>query len=41
VRTIHELLCAGDDEAATALLPMERPYPLPTHIAATVAASPP
>jgi Domain of unknown function (DUF4291) len=38
--TIHELLRAGDDHAAAALLPTERAYPLPTQTAAVIAASP-
>jgi hypothetical protein len=40
VRTIHDLLGAGDQPAATALLPAERPYPLPAHVAAVIGASP-
>jgi hypothetical protein len=40
VRTIHELLRAGDEPAATALLPTERRYPLPPQIAATIDAGP-
>ena len=39
VRTIHDLLRDGDKPAATALLPAERPYPLPPDIAATISAS--
>jgi hypothetical protein len=38
-RAIHDLLRAGDEQAATALLPPERPYPLPPPIATIVAAS--
>jgi hypothetical protein len=37
VRTIHNLLRSGDESAASALLPPERLYPLPTHIAAVMA----
>lgn len=40
VETIHGLLRAGDEPAATALLPTERPYPLPPQIAATIHAGP-
>ena len=40
VRRIRDLLRAGDEPAATALLPTERPYPLPVRIAAHIAASP-
>jgi uncharacterized protein DUF4291 len=36
---IHALVTAGDEDKATALLPAERPYPLPEPIAATVAAT--
>jgi hypothetical protein len=39
VRAIHDLLRAGDERAASALLPPERPYPLPPPIAAVIAAS--
>jgi hypothetical protein len=39
-RTIRDLLRAGDEPAATALLPTERPYPLPAGIAALIAAGP-
>jgi len=38
--TIHDLLRAGDEQAAAALLPTERPYPLPAQTAAIVAANP-
>jgi hypothetical protein len=38
-RAIHELLRAGDAQAATALLPTELPYPLPAQTAATITAS--
>lgn len=38
VQRIHELLRAGDENAATAMLPSKRPYPLPAQIAADVAA---
>ena len=37
---IRDLLRAGDVPAATALLPTERPYPLPPSVAAAVDASP-
>lgn len=40
VRTIYELLRAGDEQAAAALLPTELPYPLPAQTAATIAACP-
>jgi hypothetical protein len=40
VYAIHELVRGGDDEAATALLPVERPYPLPEWVAATIGAGP-
>lgn len=40
VQTIHELLRAGEDQAAAALLPTELPYPLPAQTAAVIAASP-
>jgi hypothetical protein len=39
VRTIHDLLRAGDNAAATELLPVERPYPLPPSIAVAIGAS--
>ncbi|MEU5941415.1 DUF4291 domain-containing protein [Micromonospora sp. NPDC047548] len=39
-RKIQALLDAGDDRAAAALLPEERPYPLPAELAATVGATP-
>ncbi|HEX5596302.1 MAG TPA: DUF4291 domain-containing protein [Micromonosporaceae bacterium] len=39
VREIRNLLDAGDERAAAALLPTERPYPLPTDIAAVINAS--
>jgi hypothetical protein len=39
VREIHELVLAGDDDTATALLPIEEEYPLPADIAANVTAS--
>lgn len=38
VRDMHELVRAGDTTAATALLPTERPYPLPSRLAATIGA---
>lgn len=37
-RRIHERLRAGDECAAAALLPPERPYPLPSGVAAGIAA---
>jgi hypothetical protein len=40
VRGIHELLRAGDEHAATTMLPTERPYPPPMQITANLAASP-
>jgi hypothetical protein len=40
VQTIHELLRAGDEQAATALLPTELPYSLPAQTAAIIAACP-
>lgn len=39
-RTMHRLVRAGDKSAATAVLPLERPYPLPAHLAAVINASP-
>jgi Domain of unknown function (DUF4291) len=39
VRAIHDLVRAGDDQAASALLPSERPYPLAARIATIIAAS--
>jgi hypothetical protein len=33
VQRIHHALRAGDDQSATAMLPTERPYPLPAEIA--------
>ncbi|MEH1057876.1 DUF4291 domain-containing protein [Micromonospora sp. CPCC 206171] len=39
-REIRALLDAGDDRAAAALLPDERPYPLPAGLAATIGATP-
>ena len=38
---VRELVRAGDHPAAAALLPAERPYPLPAGIAETIAASRP
>jgi hypothetical protein len=38
-REIRGLVTAGDEEAARALLPVERPYPLPADIAATITAT--
>jgi hypothetical protein len=40
VRAIHALLRSGDEPAATALLPVERPYPLPASTAAALGATP-
>jgi len=40
-RTIHAHVEAGDDEDASGLLPVERPYPLPPGIAAAIDATPP
>jgi hypothetical protein len=40
-RAMHDLLRGGDVAAARTLLPDERPYPLPAHIAARVGASTP
>ncbi len=37
---LHELLRAGDEEAARALLPAESPYPLPPSIGAAIGMSP-
>jgi len=39
VRAIHGLLRDGDERRARALLPEERPYPLPAPVAATISAS--
>jgi hypothetical protein len=36
---IRDLLRGGDEGAAAALLPRERPYPLPNHVAAVIGAS--
>jgi Domain of unknown function (DUF4291) len=36
VRRIHEMLRAGDEHEAAAMLPTERPYPLPAQIAANL-----
>jgi hypothetical protein len=41
VRTVRDLLRAGDERAAMALLPTERPYPIPARTAAMIAASDP
>ncbi len=38
-RRIHTLVRDGDEGAATALLPAERPYPLPAAVATTIHAS--
>ncbi|GIF46192.1 hypothetical protein Afe04nite_07310 [Asanoa ferruginea] len=38
-RAIRELLRAGDDTAARALLPVERVYPLPAPVAANIGAA--
>jgi hypothetical protein len=39
-QAIKALLRDGDEAAAAVLLPEERPYPLPEHIAAVIGASP-
>jgi hypothetical protein len=39
VRTIHDLVRAGDEQTAATLLPTERPYPLPAQIATIIAAN--
>jgi hypothetical protein len=39
VHAVRDLVRAGDEAAATARLPVERPYPLPPEIAAIVGAS--
>ncbi|MDG4825543.1 DUF4291 domain-containing protein [Asanoa sp. WMMD1127] len=39
-RRVHALVRAGDRAAATALLPPERPYPLPPDVAAAVTPGP-
>ena len=39
--TIHDLLRDGDCVGAQALLPVERPYPLPEPVAVRIGASPP
>lgn len=39
VREIHELLLAGDEDSARALLPSEEEYPLPTAIAERIHAT--
>ena len=39
-RAARDRLTAGDDAGATALLPVERPYPLPADVARVVDASP-
>jgi hypothetical protein len=36
-----DLIRAGDDRAATALLPVERPYPLPAAVAERIGADAP
>lgn len=38
--TMHDLLRRGDEAAAAALLPDERPYPLPAVVAAAIGADP-
>jgi hypothetical protein len=38
VRMIRDLLRAGDEPAATALLPAERPYPLPPEVGTVIGA---
>jgi hypothetical protein len=39
VETIHRRLSAGDEQAASGLLPTERPYPLPTGVATLIGGS--
>jgi hypothetical protein len=39
VRAIHDLLRAGDEQAAAARLPAEQPYPLPPAIVTVIGAS--
>jgi hypothetical protein len=39
-RTVHARLRNGDETGATAVLPRERPYPLPPDIATVINASP-
>jgi hypothetical protein len=41
VHAIHALIRAGDEQAAMARLPAERPYPLPLEIGTVIAASEP
>ncbi|MFU8874611.1 DUF4291 domain-containing protein [Micromonospora sp. SL4-19] len=38
-RAVHDRLTAGDEPGAAALLPVERPYPLPVEVARVVDAS--
>jgi hypothetical protein len=40
VRRVHDLVRDGDDRAAAAELPVERPYPLPPDLAVTIGATP-
>jgi hypothetical protein len=40
VRRVHDLVRDGDDRAAAAELPVERPYPLPPDLAAAIGATP-
>jgi len=40
VETIRQRLNAGDESAASGLLPAERPYPLPAEVAALIGGSP-
>jgi hypothetical protein len=39
VRTVHDLLSAGDETSARGLLPPERPYELPAHLADAIGVS--
>jgi hypothetical protein len=41
VHLIRDLIRSEDDPAASALLPPEHPYPLPSHLGAAIGASPP
>ena len=37
---VRDLVRSGDEAAAAAALPSERPYPLPAEVTATIGASP-
>ncbi|WP_091672437.1 DUF4291 domain-containing protein [Micromonospora auratinigra] len=39
-RAVHDRLTAGDEPGAAALLPVERPYPLPVEVARVIDADP-